>query len=64
MSGSVSEDEGGILSQDRALNMSSQVRYVKSGVGGSTVRSIVESETGRRRLKIWIMKIFESLMFF
>ena len=40
VSGSVSEDDGGILSQDRALNMSSQVRYVKSGVGESTVRNI------------------------
>ncbi len=41
LDGSVSEDEGGSVSGDRVLNMSSQVGYVKSGVGGNTVRGFV-----------------------
>ena len=36
---------------------------VESGVGGSTVKSIMKSETGRGRLKIWIIVIFGSLSF-
>jgi len=44
--------------------MSSQVGNVKSGVDGSTVRSIVKSETGRRRLKIWIIETVEKFKCF
>ena len=36
LDGSASEDEGGSVSGDRALDISSQVGYVKSGVNGST----------------------------
>ena len=73
MDGSVSGDDGGSVSGDRVLDMSRQAGYVKSGVGGSRVRgvvngntvmSIVRFETGRGRLKIWSVEIFESFIFF
>ena len=63
VNGSVSEDEGGILSEDMTLNMSSQDRYVKSGVDENTVMSIMESETGRGRLKIWTIETFWNFDF-
>ena len=45
--GGVSEDEGGSVFGDRVLDMSSQVGYVKSCVGGSTVRGLMSGNTVR-----------------